>query len=442
MAKIEIGTKYIGKIRPVNGVGQPPFIGMDFSYVKMLKDAGIPYSRLHDVGGAYGRNEFADVPNLFRDFDADPYDPANYDFASTDILIKSLIDNDVEPFFRLGVTIENGVESATKGPQRIFAPKDPHKWAVICEHIVRHYNEGWANGFHYNIQYWEIWNEPENAPNPNPRNPCWIGTDEQFMELYDAASKHLKKCFPDIKIGGYGSCGFYEARREAVGLPPKSAGQQNWVVFANKFLAFCKENNCPLDFFSWHCYDDAYNFGFYPAYVRKKLDSYGFVKTEQTCNEWNPGAAACSWHPDPALKGTAKNAGDIAYALLAFQNSCLDSAMFYDARIGKSFYGGLFDSNDGTPLRAYYAFTSFNELRKLENQIESSSDDARVLTVAAEKDGKKAIMIANPGDEDVELDLSFDLIGYKVTSDDFTDKYFEGNIKTITKNSFAICVVK
>ncbi|MBI4578450.1 MAG: hypothetical protein HY718_02035 [Planctomycetes bacterium] len=38
--------------------------------------------------------------------------------------------------------------------------KDFAKWAKICVNIIRHYNEGWADGFHYNIRYWEIWNEP------------------------------------------------------------------------------------------------------------------------------------------------------------------------------------------------------------------------------------------------------------------------------------------
>ena len=42
-----------GPVKPVNGIGQPPMVGMPirspmFHY---LKEAGIPYSRLHDVGG-------------------------------------------------------------------------------------------------------------------------------------------------------------------------------------------------------------------------------------------------------------------------------------------------------------------------------------------------------------------------------------------------------
>ena len=43
-----------GKVKPMHGVGQPPFLGSDFSLFHYLTDAGIPYSRLHDVGGWLG----------------------------------------------------------------------------------------------------------------------------------------------------------------------------------------------------------------------------------------------------------------------------------------------------------------------------------------------------------------------------------------------------
>ena len=56
-------------------------------------------------------------------------------------------------------------------------PADAAKWAAICVGIIRHYNEGWANGFHHGIRYWEIWNEPENRP------AMWTGTDEDYLAL-------------------------------------------------------------------------------------------------------------------------------------------------------------------------------------------------------------------------------------------------------------------
>ena len=84
-------NKVTGKIKPMHAVGQPPFIGMDFSMCDYLKDAHVPFSRLHDVGGPYGRNMFVDIPNVFRDFSLDPENPDNYDFAFTDELICALV---------------------------------------------------------------------------------------------------------------------------------------------------------------------------------------------------------------------------------------------------------------------------------------------------------------------------------------------------------------
>ena len=65
-------NKIIGRIKPLHGVGQPPFAGADFSMCALLKKAGIPYSRLHDVGGAYGGFRWVDIPNIFRDFVKNP----------------------------------------------------------------------------------------------------------------------------------------------------------------------------------------------------------------------------------------------------------------------------------------------------------------------------------------------------------------------------------
>ena len=252
MNKITVDfNKVTGEIKPMQGVGQPPIRGNDYSMIEYLKEAKIPYSRLHDVGGPYGGNRFVDIPNLFRDFDADPYNPESYDFAFTDLLITALIERGVEPFFRLGVTIEN---YASVKAYRVFPPKDNLKWAQICEGIIRHYTEGWANGFKYDIKYWEIWNEPEGKE-------MWMGTQEQFFALYNVASKYLKEKFPHLKIGGYASCGFYAINngKQAVKAANSSSRVDYFIEFFTEFLKYIKQHDCPLDFFSWHSYDNIEN---------------------------------------------------------------------------------------------------------------------------------------------------------------------------------------
>ena len=46
--------KITGKVRAMHAVGQPPRLGISSDHMHYLTDAHIPYSRLHDVAGAFG----------------------------------------------------------------------------------------------------------------------------------------------------------------------------------------------------------------------------------------------------------------------------------------------------------------------------------------------------------------------------------------------------
>ena len=338
----------LGPVKPVNGVGQPPIISMvEYPMFRYLKEAGIPFSRLHDTGGMLGRSVFVDIPNLFRDFDADETDPANYDFAFTDLLINGLVENGIEPFYRLGVTIENYPHVKR---YRIDPPKDYAKWARICEHVIRHYTEGWADGFHHKITHWEIWNEPENWGDPE-KNEMWHGTFEEYCRLYDVASKHLKAKFPHLKIGGYASCG---AGWIIGWKEPRSEHQFKCFPF---FLDYIREHDCPIDFFSWHSYCAVKDFDTQARYFREKLDEAGYKDVPTCLNEWLPS-------PNHDKLGTALQAAEVAATLLVFQNGPVDSAAIYDARCGVGNYSPLFNPFTYKPHKAYYAFMAFNELRK------------------------------------------------------------------------------
>ena len=383
-----------GKIRPLHGVGQPPFTGINFDMFSYLRDANIPFSRLHDVGGAYGGFRWVDIPNLFRDFNADPLDPASYDFTFTDLMITALIENGVEPFFRLGVTIENNAKIKS---YRLDPPSDYHKWSVICEHVIRHYTEGWANGFRYNIRYWEIWNEPDNYEDPL-ENQMWKGTKEQYYNLYEVASKHLKACFPHLKIGGYASCGFYAIKKQFVKEANSSPRKEYFIEFFDGFLDHVKKTDSPFDFFSWHTYSGLESNSIYADYARKRLDEAGFEKTESICNEWNP-------HPSAETRGTYLHAAETCATMLAWQKIGLDSAMFYDARFGVSIYGSLFHPETKRPYPTYYAFKAFGELYRRGEEVELHCDEEAVFSVAARDENSGCIVIANPTDAQYPLEL-------------------------------------
>ena len=194
-------SKNVKPMKPLHGVNNGPVrgAGMSTDNTAEFVELGVPYARLHDAQYPFGMGCFVDIHCIFRNFDADPTDPASYDFDMTDLYLQKIFEAGANVIYRLGESIEHLPKKYYVHP-----PKDYVKWAQICEGIIRHYTEGWANGFTYPIEYWEIWNEPDNP------GRMWTGTDEEYFELYYVASNHLKKRFPHLKIGGYSACGFYE----------------------------------------------------------------------------------------------------------------------------------------------------------------------------------------------------------------------------------------
>lgn len=407
------------QIKPLHGVGQAPILGMDFSYFDYLSAAGIPFSRQHDTYFNLTVPRPFDIPTIFPNFDADENDPASYDFAFADIIAAELVKRDVEIFFRLGVSIEN--YSYVKA-YTIYPPKDFNKWARICEHIIRHYNEGWANGFEYGIRYWEIWNEPESSPDgkyyppPCGFNQMWLGTDRQFFELYEASSKHLKKRFPEIKVGGYASCGFAILYAEPDG--PYWEAAKFYSDYFDKFLTYCREHGCPLDFFSWHNYNSAKEITVCAEYVRKRLDEEGFTNTETSLNEW---------HCIPEKRGSAEHTVKNTAILLAMQSSPLDTAMFYDARIGVSIYGGLFNPLTKEPFNLYYGFMAFNELYKRKNMLETEICEDGIYALAAKDGDDGCVVIVNTHNDALPLDINVKPKSVREISDDLRYEITEFN---------------
>ncbi len=420
-----------GKIKPMHGVGQPPFGGMDFSFIKYLKDANIPYSRLHDVGGWFGGNLFVDIPNIFRDFEADETDPKSYDFAFTDILIEALEKNDCEPVYRLGVTIENFHYIKA---YRIFPPKDVQKWARVCEHIIRHYNEGWADGYHYGIKYWEIWNEPDNGID-DTQNMMWHGTKEEFYELYRVTSKHLRKVFGNsIKIGGYGHSGFYVVdsvedieNSIGIGLGMKE-NPTDWekrteyfIEFFDGFIDMVVKENLPFDFFSHHSYATVGATLRRQKYVEKRLCDAGLSDVEIHLNEWNTNARAKE-------RGRSVASANAAAMMCVMQNTKMALMNYYDARLGASMYGGLFNPITYGPLCTYYSFKAFGNLYRLGTQVEAKCDKDGIYVLAAKGEDGVGVLITNTlSDAQLSLDTDRELCAYLIDEDNF---YKETDIDT------------
>lgn len=342
------------------------------------KEARIPFSRNHDsaIHSTYGGPYSHDITCIFPNFDADENDPNSYDFACTDEAIFVSLEAGTQTFFRLGQTIEHQIKKHGTIP-----PKDFKKWAVICEHIIRHYNEGWANGFNLNIMYWEIWNEPDLDPEDSKNKRTWGGTKSQFFDFYEISAKHLKACFPNLKIGG-----------------PAIAGDMIW---AEEFLFEMQKRLVPIDFFSWHIYCVNPNDIIIRANtIDQLLKKYGYINTENILNEWNYIKNFCadflySITHIIGMKGAAFTMSVMSLA----QSSPIDILMYYDTR--PSVFNGLFDFYTARTLKGYYPFKWYGKLYDCEYEIRSTNkiDDIYSLC-GVDKKGKITAIITHYSDND------------------------------------------
>lgn len=398
--KFNFGEK-CGKIKPMHAVNNGPVYkfhaDQSVSNMDAFIEAGIPYVRNHDASfySIYGGEHTVDVHAIFPDFDADVNDPASYDFTVTDVYLKVIEHSGAKTFYRLGSKIEHGPKKYGTLP-----PKDFQKWAEICEHIIRHYTEGWADGFNMDIEYWEIWNEPDGEPDDSKNKKQWGGTKLQFFELYDVAATHLKKCFPHLKIGG-------------PALAQTAFDDYTWL---EDFLAQLK---APLDFLSWHTYHyDPRHIGEICVIIRNLLDKYGFEKTESIMNEWNyvKGWYAEDWLYSKRVEKSLKGAAYISCNMIVCQDEDVDMLMYYDAR--PCGMNGMFDTDFVCDcLKGYYPFRMFNNLYKLGQEVKAESEDNDLYALAATDGKDAAAMITYYNDDDSKEDktvkITFDNLDYK-----------------------------
>ncbi len=233
-----------------------------FNIDEELKSMHFMYARTHDWPLWNPGQRLIDTHFIFPLMHLDPKDPANYYFRATDEMLRITQDAGMKIFYRLGTSIEHNTDQAPYH-NNTLVPEDFEHYAEIMAGIVRHYTQGWANGFHYDIEYWEIWNEPELG------TQTWCGTRDEFARLFVTILKRLKSEFPQIKVGG----------------PAFTTPLGEWQ---NAVLQACKDADIAPDFYSCHCYtNDPVKLIRRPREARELLDSFGFTQTEVSINEWH-----------------------------------------------------------------------------------------------------------------------------------------------------------
>ncbi len=383
-ATIRVDARHkTGVIKPLHGVnGGPMCQGGIVDLSKYHRALGIPATRVHDAN--WPRGDVVDVHAIFPVFEADPEVATNYRFATTDDYLQAITAVGSKVMYRLGESCE-----LSKTKYWVKQPPDFNHWSQICLGIIRHYNEGWANGFHLGIEYFEIWNEVEIG------KMMWSGKKEEYHRLYATAAKTIKNRYPALKIGGPAAAGTLRMKDGQLEIPK----------FVRDFLDTCKREAAPLDFFTWHQYSLTPT-GEVPVAMalRRVLDDYGFTKTEMHFNEWNylPGGAMDPlWSRDSERLtnffggiGSMQAAAFDACMLLAMQDTPVDMMNYYS---GDTSFFGMFTTY-GLPKRPYYSFLAFKALVDHPARVAvdgGKPDELHAMAGLAPDNRELALVVAN-----------------------------------------------
>ena len=352
--------KKCGKVKPMHAINGGPRSGgydMPYDISEEFVEMAVPFVRTATSRGDYGLNQLINIHCIFPDPNADPDLEESYNFLPTDLYLTSIKNTGADIIYRLG-------ESAEPYTRKLFnkPPADPERFADVCEHIIMHYNEGWANGFKMNIKYWEIWNAPD-----SPQG--FSGEMREFFELYRVTACRLRSRFPRIKLGAYGMSGFYGMNRI-----DSTEEMKNYVPFMQRFLQYitAPATEAPLDFFTWTCYtSNPDELAMHMKYARTYLDSAGLKKTKSIVCEYNTS--------DKSGVPVAKRAdfpSELCTSLILAQKNSADM-MFYSTSDIHSRENGLFTVDDFDTTHHYAAYnvmTAFGKLYKYGTVAETTGD--------------------------------------------------------------------
>lgn len=349
-------------VRPLLGVnagptpaGEPGNADLTAAY----RAAGVTSVRTHDFYGPL------DMSTMYPDQNADPSNPASYDFNTSDETFAAILGAGLEPYLRIGDSWNN-VRRVTNHANHVRAAVE----------VVRRYRDParWGSN---RLRYVEFWNEPDGR--------FWIGSREEFFELFRDTALALQAEFPELKIGG-------------PGLTPAGFKSPEGQSFTRGFLETMRASGIELGFFSWHMYsNDPNDFTGAAAFYRELLDSYGFPQAESHITEWNTEYREGG---DPSLRTGARGAALMTAAWIGLQQEGVDGSWFYrgnDTSPRLPTFFGLFYA-DGRPKPIGQAFALWAEMAAHPTRIDiQGGSDSDGLWALAGRDatGEVALLVVN-----------------------------------------------
>jgi len=204
------------------------------------QECGFKYIRMHGL--------LTDDMAFYRE---DRNGKPEYNYQYIDVLYDFIVNIGMKPFVELGFMpnqLASGRKSIFWWKGNVTPPKDYEKWKAAIKDLTQHFAERYGVA-EVKTWYFEVWNEPN-------LDGFWAGTQEEYFKLYQYSVEAIKSVNPAFKVGG-----------------PATAGAA-WVP---ETIAFCHQNNLPLDFISTHAY--GVNQGF--------LDEFGGSGTVLSKDPWS-----------------------------------------------------------------------------------------------------------------------------------------------------------
>lgn len=299
---LDIDAQAVGEWKPLRGAAGIPGSAPEHpgfpDVTPFWKDAGVTLVRSYDW---ISRLDTRNNPlSLFPDWDADPADPASYNFAATDRWVDAVHSCGAEVLFTFASAIPAGTAPAL----------DLEKYGRVVEQIVRHFARGWAGGPTQPVRMFEFGDQPDFGL------LHFSGSPGQFFDMYEAFVSAVKRVDGELIAGG---------PSVAFPLNPEAPHREG-------FLSFIRERRLPLDFFSFLWFADAtrdpMDFPVVARELRELLDSYGFADTRLMLSYWNYLGIPTS--EAPSHERAAFQAASAIYQ----QDAPLDYAIFFRADSG------------------------------------------------------------------------------------------------------------
>lgn len=131
--------------------------------------------------------------------------------------------------------------------------------------------------------------------------------------------------------------------------------------YIDGLLNYCKSNNVPIDFLSWHYYgnttSDPQNILDIGDMIQNTLNKYGYNNIESLCTEWNssPFGNVNTY----SKVQSSKNAAYITSTFIYMQYTKVDLAHYYR---GDASSFGLFNDEPGFCTYAGQAFSLYSKM--------------------------------------------------------------------------------